>query len=175
MIVTLIGYRGCGKSTVGPLLADRLGYPCVDSDDLIESRARKSIRQIFAEDGEPAFRQLEADVLAELTQRGDLVIAAGGGAILAEANRRRLKAAGPVVWLSVHPDILAARIEGDLSSDERRPSLTGRSVQDEVAEVLETRLPLYQAAAAITVSADTDTPEELAERIFRQITAGEPS
>ena len=171
MVVTLIGYRGCGKSSVGPLLALRLGCNCVDSDDQIEARAGKSIRDIFATDGVDAFRKLETDVLADLIQQENIVIAAGGGAILAEVNRQRLQAAGPVVWLRATVRTLAARICGDGTSVDRRPSLTGKSVEVEVAEVLKARLPLYESTSSLIVDADTATPSELADDIFSRLPA----
>ena len=80
MAITLIGYRGCGKSTVGELLAARLGWEFVDADAVIEQRAGKTIREIFEDSGEPEFRRIERDVMSELLQRAELVIAAGGGA-----------------------------------------------------------------------------------------------
>ena len=161
-IITLIGYRGCGKSTVGPLVAARLGWECVDSDDVIEAQAGRSISDIFAADGEAEFRRLEAQVLQQLTTRASLVIAAGGGAILAEENRSVLKAAGPVIWLEASVGTLAARIRGDQSSAARRPSLTGKSVEQEVEEVLAARHDLYAAAAGHRICVDEATPEEIA-------------
>ncbi|MEZ6123472.1 MAG: shikimate kinase AroL [Planctomycetaceae bacterium] len=169
MIVTLIGYRGCGKSSVGPLLADRLGCRCADSDLLIEQRAGKSIARIFAEDGEPAFRSLESEVLNDLLTQPSLVIAAGGGAILSEANRQRMRQAGPVVWLKASPATLAARITGDVTSAARRPSLTGKSIADEVAEVLTFREPLYAGAASLIIDAENQTPQQIVEFIVMAV------
>lgn len=171
MIVTLIGYRGCGKSSVGPVLAARLGCECLDSDDCVEAAAGRSIQEIFARDGEPVFRQLETTVLRQLCAQSSLVIAAGGGAILAEANQQMMQAAGPVVWLRASVDTLADRITGDASSAARRPSLTGQSVTDEIADVLAVRTPLYQTTATLIVEADRETPEQIADRIVAQLTA----
>jgi len=113
MVITLIGYRGSGKSSVAQRLAAALQMPWIDSDDIIEERAGRSIREIFAEDGEDEFRRLEQTVVQELTGRSSLVIAAGGGAILAADNRRCMKAAGPVVWLQASITHLADRIRQD--------------------------------------------------------------
>ena len=99
MVVTLIGYRASGKSSVAPRLARKLGWSWVDCDDVIEQRAGASIKDIFEHEGEAGFRQRESEILAELLQQSDLVIASGGGAILAESNRKLIRAAGPVVWL----------------------------------------------------------------------------
>ncbi|APZ96856.1 shikimate kinase [Fuerstiella marisgermanici] len=169
MVVTLIGYRGCGKSSVGPLLARQLGCDCVDSDDQIEARAGKSIREIFATDGVDEFRRLETEVLTDLIAQDNIVIAAGGGAILAEVNRQRIQAAGPVVWLRATVETLAARICGDGTTADRRPSLTGKSVEVEVAEVLKARLPLYESTSSIIVDSDMATPQELADEIFSRL------
>ena len=169
MIITLIGYRGCGKSSVAPLLARELGCASVDSDDEVEKRAGKSIREIFADDGEDAFRAMESAVIADLCCNDPCIIAAGGGAILAEANRHAMRSAGPVAWLKASPETLAARISGDMTSSERRPSLTGRSIEAEVAEVLAARHQLYTDAATITVHAENGSPHDIADRILRQL------
>ncbi|MCP4787565.1 MAG: shikimate kinase [Fuerstiella sp.] len=165
MIVTLIGYRGCGKSSVGPLLAARLQCRCVDSDDEIESSSGKTIGEIFADDGESTFRALETEVLTQLLNKPPVVIAAGGGAILAPVNRELMKEAGPVVWLTASVATLASRIGRDGTSQRRRPSLTGKSIDDEVADVLEARLPLYKDAATITIDAESESPLQIADRI----------
>ena len=169
MIVTLIGYRGCGKSSVGPLLAARLGCDCVDSDDVVEQSEGKSIADIFAGEGEGHFRALETATLTDLLSRNPIVIAAGGGVILAEINRKRMKAAGPVVWLQAAATTLASRIEADQNSANRRPSLTGQSIQAEVEDVLKKRQPLYEDAATLIVDAETDSPKIIADRIFRTL------
>src|SRR5262245_56262912 len=112
MVVTLIGYRGCGKSTVAPELAARLGCAWIDADVELERGAGRTIREIFATDGEAAFRELEHEVLTELVLRANLIVAAGGGAILREDNTRAMRTAGPVVWLSAPVDVLCDRILG---------------------------------------------------------------
>jgi len=164
-IITLIGYRGCGKSTVGPLVAAQFGWECVDSDDVIEAQAARSIADIFATDGEAHFRRLETQVLKDLTRRPPVVIAAGGGAILAQENRRVLKSAGPVIWLEASVETLAARIRGDKTTADRRPGLTGKSAEQEVADVLAARHDLYAAAADHRIRVDVAAPEEIAATI----------
>src|SRR5262245_13906122 len=105
----LIGYRGTGKSTVARLLAERVGWAYLDADAVLERRLGRSIRQIFAEDGEPAFREREAAVLAELCQCRQHVIATGGGVILRPENRERLKQAGRVVLLTADAEVIWRR------------------------------------------------------------------
>ncbi len=167
MVITLIGYRGSGKTTVARHLASRLGMPWIDSDDLIEQRAGCSIQDIFARDGEAGFRRMESDVIRELTGRESLVLATGGGAVLSETNRQRLKQAGPVVWLQASVQNLVARIGQDSRTAGRRPSLTGRSVTEEVSAVLESRRKFYEDAATFTVSTDGRSTEDVAEQICR--------
>src|SRR3954469_21824342 len=98
MNVFLIGYRGSGKSTVAAALAKQLGWPWMDADAELERRAGKTIKQIFAEQGELAFRDLESAVLADLVKPGRQIIALGGGVVLRDANRRLLAGRGKVVW-----------------------------------------------------------------------------
>ncbi len=166
MIVTLIGYRGCGKSSVGPLLAARLQCRCVDSDNEVELSSGKSIGEIFADDGESTFRALETEVLTKLLKNPPAVIAAGGGAILAPGNRELMKQAGPVVWLTASVATLASRIGGDGTSQQRRPSLTGQTIEEEVADVLESRLALYKETATFTIDAESESPQQIADRII---------
>ena len=165
MVITLIGYRGCGKSTVAPLLAEQLNLDWVDSDQLVEDRAGRTIADIFATDGEESFRDLESEVLTELSERRNIVIAAGGGAILRENNRNLIRQSGPVVWLQASAETLANRIGGDPASGNNRPSLTGKSIQDEVTEVLNARMPAYTEAATLIVDAEDLTPKEIVDQI----------
>lgn len=173
MIVTLIGYRGCGKSSIAPLIANALHCDWVDSDREVERQAGLSIAEVFALHGEAHFRDLESDVLQNLVQsEKSVVIAAGGGAILREQNRVALKAAGPVVWLTADVDVLAARIQQDRATDANRPSLTGTGVVQEISQVLEVRMPLYQDSATITVSTDDRTVDEICEVVLSAIGNG---
>src|SRR5438105_5004584 len=99
MNLFLIGYRGSGKTTVAAALAERLGWPWIDADTELEQRAAKSIKQIFAEGGENAFRELESAIVAKLAAGERQIVALGGGAVLREENRRALAGRGKVVWL----------------------------------------------------------------------------
>lgn len=170
MIVTLIGYRGSGKSSVAPLLAARLGLDWIDADSEIERVANRTIREIFDADGEPVFRQYERQVLVDLLQRDGLVIAAGGGVILDARNRLDLRSAGPVIWLRASVATLAQRISKDHSTAQRRPSLTGsNSVSGEIANVLESRQPLYRECATLAVDTEGLTPEMIVEQILAEL------
>ena len=165
MVITLIGYRGSGKSTVAVPLAERLGWDWADADAEIERRAGKSIREIFTEAGESAFRRDEADVLKDLLGKDKLVIAAGGGAILNPDTCTRMRNAGLVVWLKASIETLAERILADPTTAERRPNLTQSGGREEIETLLAEREPLYLACAHRVLPVDGQTPEDLARTI----------
>lgn len=169
MVITLIGYRGSGKSSVAAPLAAALGWSWADADDAIEKKAGCSIREIFATDGEPRFRDLEAEVLSELLSRDRLIIAAGGGAIMRDETRRKMKSTGPVVWLKASVETLDARINGDATTAERRPNLTNQGGRQEIEDVLMEREPLYRDAATVTVETDGCTLEEIVACVLKAI------
>lgn len=154
---------------MGRVLAERLGWEFVDTDDLVESRAGKSIAAIFADDGEAAFRDLEERLVGEASQRERTVVALGGGAVLRDATRRRLAAAGPVVWLMAPAAVLAERIAADAGSASRRPSLTGLAGLEEVQRLLAEREPIYARCATARVDAAGEPPEALADAILARL------
>ncbi len=165
--LALVGYRGTGKSTVGRILADRLGRPFADADKEIEARDGRTIRAIFAEDGEPAFRRIEGEVLRELTAKlPGGIVATGGGAVLDEANRRALRSFGFVAWLKADPDTLAWRLSHSRSGLADRPALTPAGTLAEIADVLAARAPLYREAAHAEVETDGRTAREVAEAVL---------
>lgn len=169
MIISLIGYRASGKSSVAPRLAKKLGWDWLDADRVIEQQTGRSIPEIFATDGEAAFRQIESRILAELLQKDQHVIATGGGAILNPDNRLRLRDAGPVVWLHASTKTLTARLSRDRNHANARPSLTGRPIDQEVAEVLALREPLYRETATLIVHSDGEPVEQITRRILRHL------
>jgi shikimate kinase len=153
-VLSLIGYRGTGKSTVGMRLARRLNWGWIDADNELERRAGRSIKEIFATDGEPYFRDLERQVIADLIRRQNLVLSTGGGAILNADTRRDLRMAGPVIWLKASIQTIASRILQDKSTASRRPNLTARGGVTEIRDLLAIREPLYLEAATITVDTE---------------------
>jgi shikimate kinase len=167
MMITLIGYRGCGKTTVAPRVAQQLGWRWVDSDAVIEQQEGCSIQKIFAVDGEKGFRERETAVLKTLLTDKNVIVAAGGGAVLAEVSRHRMQAAGPVVWLTASPQTLAARISHDETTEARRPSLTGQSVGVEIREVLAVRFPIYQDAATHVIDTEARTLDEIVGQVVK--------
>lgn len=165
-LILLVGVRGTGKTTVGRALAARLGWRFADADDVVEAAAGKSIADIFAADGEPAFRDREAAALAELCGRTEHVVATGGGAVLREANRECMTRAGFVVWLTAPPEVSYDRLRGDPTTAARRPNLTPVGGLPEMRAVLAAREPLYAAVADFTCDTATLSPDAAAAAIL---------
>ena len=163
--LALIGYRATGKTTVAQQLALLLGYDWVDADVEVELAAGKSIASIFAEDGESAFRQRESQVLQELCSCERSVIALGGGAVLAEANREVLHQCGAVVWLKASVETIEQRLAGDSTTAQRRPNLTNHGGRTEIEALLAQREPIYRACATLEVDTEGRTPVEIAQQI----------
>lgn len=162
MNIVLIGYRGTGKSTVGRLLAARLGRELVSTDAEIVARAKRTIPEIVAQEGWEYFRDLESAVCRDLAGRDQLVIDTGGGAILRPQNVQILKKSGMLFWLTASVATIAKRIGGD----NQRPSLTGtKSFIDEIQDVLREREPKYQAAADHVLQTDDQSSAQLVETI----------
>ncbi|MBN1911834.1 MAG: shikimate kinase [Pirellulales bacterium] len=166
MALTLIGYRATGKTTVAKLLAGRLGWEWIDADVEIERRAGKSIKEIFEEDGEPAFRELEVEVTGELCGVPRLVLAAGGGAPMRDENREAMRAGGKVVWLRAAAPTINARMSGDVTTATRRPDLTDRGGLAEVVQLLAVREPIYRQTADVEIDTEGKTPEQIADEIL---------
>jgi shikimate kinase len=167
--IALIGYRGTGKSEVARQLALRLGWDWVDADVEVELKAGKSIAAIFADDGETVFRNLEAEVLAELVERDRTILALGGGVILRATNRALLKHIGKVVWLTAEPETIARRLAADTSTASRRPNLTASGGLDEIRRVLAQRLPLYRESGDFQVDTENKSPADVAAEIQAMI------
>ena len=156
-MIVLAGFMGAGKTTVGRLLAGSLRVPFLDSDHVIEARAGRSVPEIFAADGEPAFRALEHEVIAGLLDGPDVVLAIGGGAAEHEETHKLL-ASVPVVFLRVSYAEAMARIAGDGN----RPMLA----RPDITEVFQRRQAVYARAATVTVDVDGRAPGDIAEEIL---------
>jgi shikimate kinase len=173
MAISLIGYRGTGKSTVGHLIAQQFGCKFVDIDSEIELRAGKSIAAMFADEGENAFRELECAIVREFITSAQTVVALGGGTILREENRAVIKRSGPVVWLMASPETLAERIAADASTAERRPNLTSQGGITEIIAMLRIREPLYRECAKFVVDTEGKTPATVADEIVSWLRSGD--
>jgi shikimate kinase len=146
--LVLVGYRGAGKSTVGAMLAARLGVGFVDTDALVERLTGEPVAKLFASGGEARFREAEVKALEALDAARPCIVATGGGAVITDRGRRAIRGLGTVVWLRASAAVLSARIAG---SD--RPPLTGLSAEAEVEALLEARAPLYASLADAIVDA----------------------
>ena len=156
-MIVLVGFMGAGKTTVGTLLAARLGLPFTDSDQVIERRTGRPVRQIFAEEGEPAFRALEHQVIAELLDGPAVVLALGGGAAEHPGTRDKLVGA-QVFYLQVSYDQALRRV----GADRGRPLLD----RPDLAALYERRLGAYAGVATLTVPTDGRPPEAVTEDIL---------
>ncbi|MES2460205.1 MAG: shikimate kinase [Armatimonadota bacterium] len=168
--VALIGFMGCGKSTVGPLLAGRLGARFVDTDALIVADAGgRSIPTLFADEGEAAFRDRESRLIAAVCASPEpIVIATGGGAILRDENVSSLRDTATVVWLTARPDVILART----LRDRNRPLLAGAQTKEErqsrILSLIAERGPRYQSAAHLIVDTSDRPPLSIARHIERK-------
>lgn len=166
MILTLIGYRGTGKSSVAPMLAEQIGWDWIDADTEIERTAGVTIREIFDRGGESEFRRLERGVIEKLLSRERTVVAAGGGAILDVQTRNEIKSAGPVVWLQAGIETITERLLNDPATGQRRPSLTDRDEEEEIRFLLALREPIYRDTASHTVETDGKDLQQIADEVF---------
>lgn len=167
----LIGYRGTGKTTVGQILAERLSWAFVDADDEIQRRAGQTIAEIFRDHGEPYFRDLEREVVADLVQREQTIVSLGGGAVLRETNRRAINTAGGAVWLTAPATVLLERISADAATAARRPNLTALGGLPEIEKLLAVREPLYRECATLVLGTDGRSTQAIVEDILRHMPA----
>lgn len=170
--VYLTGFMGSGKSTVGPLVAERLGYRFIDLDERVEEAAGRPIAALFTERGEAAFRALETAVLTQVLGEEGAVIATGGGALSSDATMALAKDGGCVVYLRVEPETLFERLRATtdrpmLYGEDGQP-LDGPSLREHILAILERRRRFYEQADAI-VDADGMTPPDVAATIVRAV------
>ena len=159
--LALIGFMGAGKSTVGPLLAERLGQRYVDLDREIEEEAGKSVKEIFEEEGESGFRERERKALLRELERGGGVISCGGGVVLRDDNLEALRDKSRIFYLRISPQKAVERLAGV----EDRPLLQGGEVRERVSALMEERAERYLEAAHEVIEADEMSAEEIAEEI----------
>jgi shikimate kinase len=154
--IVLVGFMGTGKTVTGRVLAERTGMELVDMDSLIETSQAKTIPEIFAQEGELAFRMMERELVQKLSQRSGLIISTGGGIVLNPDNIADFEKTGLVVCLTASPETIFQRLEKDTT----RPLLSGDK-KAQINALLEKRQPLY-AAIAHQINGDVSGPEERA-------------
>jgi shikimate kinase len=171
MNIVLIGYRCSGKTAIGRTLARELGMGFVDTDLLIEENAGESIENIISTKSWDHFRNLERDLIENISVKDHQVIATGGGVVVNQENVKALKRDGWVVWLDARPDILKERMDKEQKSGNIRPSLTGADPLTEIQEVMNARRRLYQEAGDFMVDTTGLSEPEAAALIMENLPA----
>jgi shikimate kinase len=164
--IALTGFMGSGKSAVGKVLAGRLGRRFVELDDLIEEMAGKTIPDIFQQDGEIAFRELEIEATRRVSKGTDLVIACGGGIVLNMINIDRLRETSRIVYLTASPRAILKRT---LTDDNERPLLDVPAPAERIRELLRFRRPFYERAADIVIHTSRFSIDRVADLIIRSL------
>lgn len=162
--IILIGFMGCGKTSVGKRLSETLGCAFLDTDELIEEAQKRSIREIFDTDGEMAFRAMETDCLKDLRmkEQNGFVLSVGGGLPMREENRVLLKQLGDVILLQVSPDVVYQR----LKNDRTRPLLQDRNPRGRILDLMSARKKCYEDAADHIIPVDERTFEQIIDDIL---------
>ena len=167
MKVILLGYRASGKSTVGKLVSDQLQWPLWDIDRGIELKSGLSLTELYQQTGENGFRQIEAEVVAEMCANDQCVIAFGAGTIIQPHNERLARVASLMVYLKLSAEQLWQRIVADPKSAATRPNLSSGGIE-EVVEMLARRAPTYERCANMTLDGQL-TPEKLVDKIVERV------
>lgn len=164
--IVLIGFMGCGKSTTGLKLSWKLKLPVEDTDKMIEKKAGCSISEIFAKDGEEAFRQMETELLRQISEsRYSRILSVGGGTPVREENRELLKKCGSVVYLRIRPETVYERLKGDMT----RPLLQCEDPLGRIRELLEARREAYESCADVIIDVDSISLDECVEKITEAV------
>lgn len=148
--IFLIGFMGCGKSTIARLLSEKTGAELIEMDETIEAEAGMSINEIFEKFGEVHFRNLESQLIERIAQKGGAVVSCGGGAILRQENVDNMRKNGQIIYLSATPETIYERIKCSTN----RPLLNGNMNVEYISSLMEKRLPRYESAADRTICVD---------------------
>ncbi len=171
-LVVLTGFRATGKTAVGMILADLLGYRFIDTDEEIGNRLGCSITESVSRHGWQPFRDFEREVLNGLAGGEKTVVATGGGSILHRGAWQQLHNKAFVVWLRADVVTIVSRLLADEKTVMQRPSLSGQDLETEIPALLGEREPLYLAGSDMVVDTENRTPAELAAMVFQQLSAG---
>lgn len=172
--IILIGARGAGKTSVGRRLSERLTRPFVDIDERIERLTNRSVRELFSERGEGAFRDLESKSLRQALLENGQVVSVGGGAVLRDENRNSLRTSGLCVWLTAPAVELSRRVAGDPRSTDLRPALTTLAPGAEMQRLLDERAPLYAQLADLTIDTSGRDIDQIVDTILASIDETSP-
>jgi len=167
--IILTGYRATGKSSIGKILADMLGYGFIDTDETIEKRQGETITEMVGRGGWDLFRKKEENLLLELARSRNKVIASGGGSVMHERAWSKLRQDALVVWLTADIKTICRRLAADSDTEDQRPPLTEMGTMDEIAMVLSQRQPLYEKSSDIAIDTEGKKPEEVAEIILKKL------
>jgi shikimate kinase len=167
--IILTGYRATGKSSIGKILADLLGFDFIDTDEAIEKRQGETIAEMVGRGGWDLFRSKEENLLLELAQNKNKVIATGGGSVMHEKAWAKLRKNALVVWLTADIKTICQRLAADSDTDDQRPPLTEMGTMNEIAMVLNQRQPLYEKSSDITIHTEGKKPEEVADIILNEL------
>ncbi len=167
--IILTGYRATGKSSIGKILADMLGFGFIDTDETIEKRQGESITEMVGRGGWDLFRRKEENLLLELVRSRNKVIASGGGSVMHERAWSKLRQDALVVWLTADIKTICRRLAADGDTEDQRPPLTEMGTMDEIAMVLSQRQPLYEKSSDLTIDTEGKKPEEVAEIILKKL------
>lgn len=159
--VFLIGFMGCGKSTVASILAEELHMELIEMDETIEKEENRTINDIFATDGEQYFRNLESALIVRIGGKGNAIVSCGGGAILREENVANMKKNGTIVYLSATPETIFERVRYSTN----RPLLNGNMNVEYISELMSKRVDKYEKAADAILCVDGKTKKEVVEEI----------
>lgn len=165
MNIAVYGFMGVGKTTIGGLLAEKLGYSFIDMDTEIEKREKTTISEIFRNQGEAKFRQLESNLIKELALKDRLIIACGGGAIADPENAETLQKVSRMIYLTASIQEIIKRT----SEDNSRPLLETENPEQVASELYEKRKPVYTRYAEITVNTTGKSPSEIVDKILEAL------
>lgn len=163
--IYLIGFMGSGKSTIAALLREKLGCNLVEMDARIVEEQGMSINEIFAKFGEPHFRDIESELVKRIGEEGGTVVSCGGGVVVRSENTEVMKKAGKIVFLRATPETIYNRVKN--STD--RPILNGHMNVEYIAELMEKRRALYEAAADLTIDTDGKSKDEICREVLRSL------
>lgn len=164
MNIYLIGFMGVGKSTISKALASKLDWKLVDTDAYIEEKEARKIKDIFATEGEAAFRDMETEAIKVLSEKDNMIISCGGGTVLRRENADIMRQGGRIIFLSASPETIFERVR--YSND--RPILNGHMNVEYIASLMEKRLPAYEYAADEVIKTDGKRVAEVVEEIIEK-------